>query len=548
MKNKFWKIKSGILLLSLFIFMIFIIQCSELRDDIPSVDTACQAAGCHMSTILKSSLPATGKHSAHLNLNYDCNYCHYNYLNNSNHKNGINDFEKGARVVFFDTSKAGASAYFIDNTDTTGKFYCEIACHPGAPDADWYTAVSPNWDCSDCHKSSVGSRRQIFDSNGDGTGTGGDFNLASHHVIDYNNPNTQIITVSDCEVCHDQASHTSGPVRLKDKDNAGQVIVYDPATASSLETFCLSCHDNDGAVTDGTPLSPFSSSNTLGTAPNVRGAKIKESWLKSYGHGPNANHAQEDRLTCMGTGQPGTGCHGNNGSINAHGSTFEVIAAKEYFYSVSSGDGTYNENWFSLCFDCHSGYSGVTKEDILGVKDNGILDSEAWLNQCGSCHSYSPTTNAYPPYYTSGITTHFADHDEPGDPWGLNDGQIPGCGFLYPCVPTDNNLHWLHLGMYDSFFRGDISVRSSGLVICSNCHSVHGSNTQYGAVHDEMGYTNITDGNGNTHGKMRDEAYNESYPGADPTQNYLETYPTYCSMSCHEKTGPTRAWFSPLSE
>jgi hypothetical protein len=38
-------------------------------------------------------------------------------------------------------------------------------------------------DCIACHKTTNGSRRQIVDSNGDGSGIGGDFNKTSHHVL-----------------------------------------------------------------------------------------------------------------------------------------------------------------------------------------------------------------------------------------------------------------------------------------------------------------------------------------------------------------------------
>ena len=102
----------------------------------------------------------------------------------------------------------------------------------------------------------------------------------------------------------------SGEIRLKDKDNSGQVIVYNPQTPSSLEPFCLSCHDDDG---DRGNMSPFSSSNILGEIPNSAGNKIAGYWNNTY-----SKH-KDKGLTCAGSGEANTGCHGNNGTINMHG-------------------------------------------------------------------------------------------------------------------------------------------------------------------------------------------------------------------------------------
>jgi hypothetical protein len=63
--------------------------------------------------------------------------------------------------------------------------------------------------------------------------------------------------------------------------------------------------------------------------------------------------------------QPGTGCHGSNGSVNAHGSVNQVLAARTFKYDNID---MYAAADFALCFDCHANYPGFTKEDILGVK------------------------------------------------------------------------------------------------------------------------------------------------------------------------------------
>jgi hypothetical protein len=124
-----------------------------------------------------------------------------------------------------------------------------------------------------------------------------------------------------------------------------------------------------------------------------------------------------------------------------------------------------------------------------------------------------------------GVTTRFADHNETGSP--LND---PPFG-LY----SNMNLHWYHIEKPFSSFRGP----SFGIA-CINCHDVHGSNTAYGAVYDEMGYIHFSDG-ANMLGQMTSLAYTDS--------NYLLSAPTLCAVNCHTAAGqPMKAWFYPIAE
>lgn len=113
-----------------------------------------------------------------------------------------------------------------------------------------YTPVSVP-ECVRCHHVPVGSRRQIM-------GPGGDFGqnpaIASHHVVGANDPSP-----TQCLVCHELDQHGSGTVRLKNADT-GAVI---PATSrANVETFCLSCHDTNGANND---MSPLADGRALGS-------------------------------------------------------------------------------------------------------------------------------------------------------------------------------------------------------------------------------------------------------------------------------------------
>ncbi|MCP4590388.1 MAG: hypothetical protein GY842_06575, partial [bacterium] len=130
---------------------------------------------------------------------------------------------------------------------------------------DYYrTPITLGTGCGLCHGQTV--------DNGDGVPPGGrraviphdansnDFGNTSHHIRGE-------VQASDCIVCHDMSQHQQGHVRLLDPDDAGVVYDYDTITTNGLETFCLNCHDADGAA-DGPGMTPFSDGATV---PNVKG-------------------------------------------------------------------------------------------------------------------------------------------------------------------------------------------------------------------------------------------------------------------------------------
>ena len=316
---------------------------------------------------------------------------------------------------------------------------------------------SPELDCAVCHSSAISSRRQV-------TGSGGDFDLESHHVIDYGNRNTEIVSSADCLVCHNQSTHMGGTVRLNEKDT-GAVLVYNPAAPASLEPFCLSCHDTDGALTEGNPMSPFSSSNTLGTMPNRAGTEIKSYW-------ENSDTVHKDSgLTCFGSGEPATGCHGNSGQINAHGSASRGLLTKNMTLPVP-GSSAYNYTDFELCFSCHDSYPSVSKEVVLGYKAGGNYDL-----------SWAPT-----PYYTAGIQSLFRDVFISGDPRVYSDSI-----WWDPFTP----LHNYHLLSFDGMMQNVWKYRGSaetGRASCTTCHNVHGTGGSVRSTYDEFGITAYTNG------------------------------------------------------
>jgi hypothetical protein len=176
----------------------------------------------------------------------------------------------------------------------------------------------------------------------------------------------------------------SGVPRLAHKDNAGVVIVHRADAPANLEPFCLSCHDALGATTEGIAkaLSPFSDGNTLGVAPNAAGNKIEGYWMSAV----TVPVHRIEGVTCAGTGEPGTGCHGNNGAINAHGSD----AARLLNHAKSEDN----------CFPCHDGAPGqknikneFAKQSVHPVSVNDVhFPSENLINpvrhvECVDCHN-----------------------------------------------------------------------------------------------------------------------------------------------------------------
>ncbi len=177
-----------------------------------------------------------------------------------------------------------------------------------------------------------------MDSNGDGSGSGGDFLLSSHHITG------TVPTEADCEVCHDQGAHPNQYVRLKDADTGAVYILDGVNDALDYDNFCLSCHDGNGAQAEATPLTPFSDGLN---PPTVDVAAWGSS---SHGAAPVAG--------CV-------DCHDNG-----HGSNkTKLLAPWDFVDDGDPDDGMMQEERF--CYDCHSsaGYakSNVSTFDVAGL-------------------------------------------------------------------------------------------------------------------------------------------------------------------------------------
>ncbi len=460
-----------------------------------------------LDPLLINGKGTAGKHIAHVSdKNIPCIKCHSGYVDQKTHMDGI--LETGSSLVHFDTANPGGK--WIGDTGPDTGSCASLNCHGGETLAWFGTETWTLPACNVCHTSKVGTRREVMGTKGD---FGADTALASHHVAGSGDP-----AESQCLVCHDLSGHTSGVVVLKNADT-GAGVQYNPSDPSTLEPFCLSCHDADGALTEGANAkSPFSDGRTLGVIPNEAGDKIAGYWNSS-----DNVHKDTGGLTCAGTGAKGTGCHGNDGTINMHGSVSKGLLAKNLTLPIPAYS-PYDYNDFELCFSCHENYPSVSKEVVLGYKEGGNYD--VW---------WAPT-----PYYTAEINSLFRDRyignsaDYP-DYWNgvdqpYNDNPIWGDSYT--------PLHNYHLLSGDHMMQNVWNYRGSGetgRASCVTCHNVHGTSGTVRSTYEEFG---ITPGTG-----LGPDRYKSLV-----NYDVLGSYPINCNIDCHGIAGPSSYWDIPSGE
>ncbi len=138
--------------------LVFPSTCSKLRDVSPN-DSSCLASACHLSTILKKYPPDSGKHTPHLaKEGITCNRCHYKYIDNVLHKNGILDADGNHLIVSFDNnttawnnSDGTCTNIQCHNTLISGKSSGNSSTNPAS--ISWYGTVPDNSStvCLICH-------------------------------------------------------------------------------------------------------------------------------------------------------------------------------------------------------------------------------------------------------------------------------------------------------------------------------------------------------------------------------------------------------------
>ena len=497
-----------------------------------------------------------GKHVAHVTTGgQSCDRCHYGYVTNPNHMDGvINSAGTGPSPVIFDplNSLPSSSGTFTYVAGPPAAGNCSnLRCHvdsSGTPTTmNWYGPeipfILPN--CSVCHSVPVGVRRQVL-------GAAGDFfsnvSVTSHHVAGADPATGQ------CKVCHDQYQHMAGTVQLRQADT-GTRVTYSAVTPSSLEPFCLGCHNISGATftfaAGGSPLSPFNDGMTLGTAPYIASRNVASSWNGSSTH-------KSKNLTCAGTGAPNTGCHGrpvsaSSGTINMHGSTvkgllansmnFQIPLVTDAVYSANPLGSSWNYANYKLCFDCHESSPSVTKEVVLGYRRGGLYD----LKKAPSPYSTATTTmqSLFRERYISNPANFpiaWGGVDQPyndtifGDPYlALHNFHLIGFrANPLAADPTANMLQWNYRGI----------ASQVGRITCTACHDVHGTVAPtIRSTHAELGLQKDVPLFG-TSAPFPGESYTSLDPFIDSV--IMSSSPMNCAVDCHGIKGQSSYWHTPL--
>ncbi|MBI5749043.1 MAG: hypothetical protein HZA00_07940 [Nitrospinae bacterium] len=314
---------------------------------------------------------------------------------------------------------------------------------------------------------------------------------------------------TDCLVCHDYNNstkpHKKGTPYLNNKDG-GASIEFDITNPSSLEPFCLSCHDSNGATdgntATGNPKRPFSKETDVSN--EVPDIKVR--WTGA---------AHSANISCFGDGVS-NGCHGN-----PHGSGKRALLAP---YSESVGE---DQKYF--CFNCH----GNNRDRLVlapNIQDqiekrSVIYGSDGNQYRCILSHtsaaSNKPITGAS--WATYWVATGVATSS---DNWVSGKNYTGGSGHPIPAAGEP----WLHK-------RKESIIVSNRHSECIDCHDPMGDRSTH-RLHSRR-YVDI---DGNPWNPNKDSVAS-THPmwGGDSTTNYVrQPYVYEVCFRCH---GPNYGTF-----
>jgi predicted CXXCH cytochrome family protein len=337
------------------------------------------------------------------------------------------------------------------------------------------------------------------------------------------------ITNADCLVCHHLANHTDSWVKLLDADSGNLYAFQQAADLSAdpdLSTFCLSCHDQDGAVRLAEPSDPFGNGNPppdtasrfLGTlewqelhGDMCFGSEGSLRYVNSHHDLSNADQANSGaKLECL-------NCH------SAHSAADTQILA-DPFNPLTPWTGGLN----GFCLTCHNGGDAVDsvilpegvamgmvtdangfQVNALGGMDSCSYNREPWwvdvrvtstahlggskrgwaayssapeyAMECTVCHdphgSYSPSNPAGNPYAIRDNVDGSAYVDDGARTAGFNGPPWTTFGVNQQVVltPTAENLDLRNLcATCHSAWEAAYSWHAYDCTGCLNCHS-HGA-------------------------------------------------------------------------
>ncbi|KAF0219031.1 MAG: cytochrome [Geobacteraceae bacterium] len=399
----------------------------------------------------------------------------------------------------------------------------------GSPGCFNNTLCHPNLgDCTNCHSRTQGIGRRII-IGADGV-AGGDFALASHHVKNFP------VKMATCDVCHDQANHksvdTANGVRvLLTNQDTGAQIAYD-GTGASLEPFCVSCHNGNGAAIQPVPFQPFKDSGDVTAPPNINwtvGAMAHSFGNACYNcHGNSAGTANTASGT---TNSPRFNGHGSatpkllqlpfdpaatantapaNFCYNCHGAIPVGTAP-----AIQPLFGKARHHTGALCKDCHNQHSAkagthTVGSNIAGNAINGSTGAQLTVNPlffaapaaanftarttvsgtdleatlCFRCHSafagVLPTSASLAAQVPGQTSTDQAQEFNPNNVgnyltvgtanWDVNIPSPETAGSFHPVLATaGNNLGAIHLT--NLTVASGFSRTTRNLMTCSDCHS-----------------------------------------------------------------------------
>ena len=330
--------------------------------------------------------------------------------------------------------------------------------------------------CVGCHAQAQGTRRAV-------AGASGDFVRPSHHA-------NATVTDADCQLCHDQSQHMAGKVRLLNVDISSTVYALDGTNdPADYESFCLSCHDSNGAKGD---TSPFSDNvNMAGTS-----LQINITAWNSASHNTSANVG-----SCI-------NCHDNG-----HGSNKAKLLAPWNYVSAGSPTADLMKQEEYFCYECHksggvaatnimTNYTLPTRWVQLAVGENNLTTlndrhdistpdqtTSGTKIECVSCHnphtdnsSFKVITNPDPndgrvpgtSYFTQGNTTDFFSD------WCLDchDGSYPSTitpptnALVNIYGSMNSNVHGAASGNVGTL-EGGFGYIPDSIVQCRQCHGIH---------------------------------------------------------------------------
>jgi len=384
--------------------------------------------------VTQRNIPPGKFPGSHLVHSTDCTKCHNPMPGATNHRNGRVEFTTmfGGRAGGT-YSRVNAANWFTQvNTVSPGT--CTNTCH-GAVSPTWGTVAAAGYDCVSCHNAArpktlggLGTIRQV-------TGAGGDYSRASRHLF---TSGASTILKWDCIICHregfagwytpnslyyrvgrtDAAYHnegtgaTGGMINLRNVDDptTGWAInnrAWTTTDYTNLDTFCLTCHDSDGA--NGISVNAANNGLDLTAGGARRLTPFNSANYPAGAVGASTSFASAGRIAITnikdkfypGTVGPGAAYNGNPSQHAVIGRRYSTIAANAGWGSWTAAAWTSTmlkktglnvnvtrETSLLTCADCHVIDGGGTG---TGNAHGGTVPYNLkWATVsvfCNSCHN-----------------------------------------------------------------------------------------------------------------------------------------------------------------